>query len=253
MHIPTMTRTRLGLLAVLAAMLTTASLLPLGGTSGAQEAPEDPRVIDPADPCHVPAPPAPFADRDRIAEVHRTSVDCAFATGITRGAGDGTQYAPTAAVRRDQMASFVIRTLEAAGGIEIPAPADQGFTDVSGNEHEDAINQLAALGITEGRTASLYEPAMLVRRDQMASFVLRAANVAFGTTFEAVEGPHFGDVPPSNVHSANVNAAFELFGLAVGQSSGVFAPGRTVRRDQMATFLVRLLDVTVLTDEGAVS
>lgn len=248
MHMPTMTRSRRGSLAVLAAVVTTALLLPLGGTSGAQVTPDDPRVIDPADPCHVPAPPAPFSDREQIADVHLASVDCAFATGITRGAGNGDTYAPTLPVRRDQMASYIIRTLQAAGGVDIPPPADQGFQDIAGNEHEDAINQIAALGITEGRTASLYEPATPVRRDQMASFIMRAANVAFGTTFEAVEGPHFGDVSAGNVHRVNIDAAYELFGLTVGQASDTFVPDATVRRDQMATFLIRLLDVTVLTD-----
>lgn len=173
-----------------------------------------------------------------------------MATGITHGAGENT-YQPRVAVRRDQMASFILRTLQAAGGVDIPPPTDQGFQDIAGNEHEDAINQLAALGVTEGRTASLYEPATPVRRDQMASFIMRAANVAFGTTFEAVEGPHFGDVSASNVHSANVNAAYELFGLTVGRTSDTFVPTATVRRDQMATFLIRLLDVTVLTDDAA--
>jgi len=252
MQTPMLSRSRLWLLGVTAVVVVAATLLPLRAPVGAQEVtPDDPRVIDPADPCHVAAPPAPFSDRDQTAEVHRLSVDCAFATGITHGAGQGDRYDPRLAVRRDQMASFIVRTLQAAGGIEIPSPTDQGFTDVSGNTHEDAINQLAALGITQGRTATRYAPAELVRRDQMASFIMRGANVAFDTTFDAVDGPYFADVPPTNVHSVNIDAGFELFGLTIGQADNVFAPDRSVRRDQMATFLIRLLDITVLTDDAA--
>ncbi|HVM00736.1 MAG TPA: S-layer homology domain-containing protein [Egibacteraceae bacterium] len=241
-------RPRLWAPALAGAIVTALALLPLGSMTSAQEAADaDPRVIDPEDPCSTPAPPAQFSDRNDIAEVHRASVDCALARGITQGTGDG-RYAPRMAVRRDQMASFVVRTLQAAGGIDIPAPSDQGFTDVAGNTHEDAINQLAALGITQGRTPTRYAPAEPVRRDQMASFLLRAANLAFGTTFEAVGGPHFADVSPTNVHRGTIDAAFEIFGLTVGQTANAFAPGRSVRRDQMATFLIRLLDVTELTD-----
>ncbi len=97
-------------LAVLAVAAVTMSLLPLAGTAFAQQ--ED--VIDPNDACPEEPPPAPYTDRDDIPDVHVRNVDCVTEAGIALGFGDNT-YRPRLAVRRDQMASFIARTIEAAG------------------------------------------------------------------------------------------------------------------------------------------
>jgi capsular polysaccharide biosynthesis protein len=112
------------------------TLLPLGaGTAHAQT------FI--GQPCVDPAPPAQFADRAQIAPVHLPSVDCAVAEGVV--VGRGGSYFPAEAVPRDQLATMVVNTLR-AGGFELPAPTDQGFTDIAGNVHRDSINVLAQIG-----------------------------------------------------------------------------------------------------------
>ena len=53
-----------------------------------------------------------------------------------------------------------------------------GFTDVpEDGVHRRNIDKLAALGITTGATATQYQPQVQVRRDQMASFLARTANL----------------------------------------------------------------------------
>ena len=79
------------------------------------------RVDDPAQACPEDPPPAEYSDRDRIPETHRRNVDCMTHRGpIVLGYVDGT-YRPTLPVPRDQMASFVARTLEEAG-FEVRTP-----------------------------------------------------------------------------------------------------------------------------------
>lgn len=208
--------------------------------------------IDPNDRClpGAEAPPAPVADRDAISPVHTGSVDCVFADGISLGTGGGT-YDPQGMTRRDQMASFVVRSLEAAG-YDLPAPSDQGFTDIAGNEHEDSINVLAEIGVTTGRTATTYVPAQFVRRDQMASFIVRALEWAYdedgGIGIGGEPTPAFQDVPRSNVHSVNVNVGARVVGLIAGKDEDTFAPAATVKREQMASFLVRLVDMTLIVE-----
>jgi hypothetical protein len=206
--------------------------------------------LDPADPCRGPETPSSFSDRGAIPEVHRLNVDCAAQERITRGQTTSS-FNPAGTVSRGQMASFIARTLE-AGGHQLPAPQDRGFTDIGGNEHRDAINQLAQLGITEGRTSSRYEPDSPVRRDQMASFVVRAAEFTYragandqldGSTVSAFP---FRDVAEGNVHRANIAAAVELLGVALGQDGDSYNPTGSTTRAQMATFVVRLLDVTLV-------
>ena len=208
--------------------------------------------IDPADRClpEADAPPAPINDRDQISEVHRLSVDCVFAQGISLGT-DGGSYDPQGMTRRDQMASFIVRSLEAAG-YDLPAPSDQGFTDVGGNEHEDNINILAEIGVTTGQTATVYAPRQFVRRDQMASFIVRAVEWAYdeegGIGIGNEPTPAFTDVPRSNVHSVNVNVGAQVLGLIAGIDEDTYAPAATVKREQMASFLVRVVDMTLIVE-----
>lgn len=187
--------------------------------------------------CDEDTPQAAFSDRASADEVHRRSIDCVAAMDIAEGS-EGA-YWPDAGVTRGQMASFIARMLEAAGH-ELPEPSDQGFEDIAGNEHEARINQLAEIGVVEGRSAERYEPRPMVDRDQMASFIVRAVSWAHGADYGAVGGNHFADTV-GNVHAANASTGYELW-LFEGVTPGVYQPDVTVERDQMATFLTRALD-----------
>jgi lysozyme len=191
--------------------------------------------------CPDPPDTPAFPDVSRHS-VHVHAIDCAAHHDIARGYADDT-YRPALSVRRDQMASFVVRALQAAGHT-LPA-ADHGFTDVTGNAHETAIGQLAAAGIVRGQTVTGYAPAHTVTRDQMASYLIRAADWALDTTHGATDSP-FTDIA-GNTHKQAVHTAYDL-GLVSGRIETTYAPHMEVRRDQMASFLVRLLPVTMRTD-----
>ena len=88
--------------------------------------------------------------------------------GITEGCGNG-YYCPNDGVTRAQMAAFLTRALNLAS-----AP-DAGFSDVApNNSFADAINRLAAAGITEGCGSNQFCPNEIVNREQMAAFLVRA-------------------------------------------------------------------------------
>lgn len=185
---------------------------------------------------------APLTDRSAIPAAHRANVDCAVHHGIVRGFGDDT-YRPARDVRRDQMASFVVGALEAAG-VELTDAGDERFTDVpEDSPHAAAIRKLAGAGVVQGGPGRLsgdrYGPELVVRRDQMASFLVRAVQFATGEEWTS-QTQRFSDVPPNNAHFATVNGAAEN-GLAAGHGDGTFRPDAGVRRDQTATFAVRLL------------
>jgi hypothetical protein len=238
----------------LAALGAAAMMLPLGvGTASAQE------FVEPGNLCTIPAPPAQFADRNRIAEVHLEAVDCAFAQRIVFGR-EGNMYEPKSPMRRDQMASLIARALE-AGGFTLPAPQASRYNDVpEGSTHDDRISQLTQIGVIEGKTDGGYDPEESVRRDQMASFMVRAANFAYmneagqkdelrGNTSPDYQFM-FTDVLPTNPHRDAIAAADDLIGIVQGGAEGrpttLYAPALAVPRDQMATFVIRLLDVTAI-------
>ena len=144
------------------------------------------------------------------------------ATGITLGCDDaGTLFCPQSGVRRGQMASFLVRALD------LP-PGPDAFGDDNGTTHEDAINALAATGITEGCTSSTFCPDEEVTRGQMASFLARALDLPPGPDA-------FGD-DNGTTHEDAINA-LAATGITQGCTSSTFCPLQVeVTRGQMAAF-----------------
>lgn len=171
---------------------------------------------------------------------HGDAIDCAVHAGIARGTdADPPRFSPADAVTRGQMASFIARTLRTAGA-ELPDGEETAFPDTEGTVHEPAISALAEAGIVAGVTEDRFEPQASVRRDQIATFLIRTAEFAAGRTIDPVEQGHFEDVR-TGVHAEHVDAAFEL-GLVLGSGEGQFRPSARTRRDQMASMVRRSLD-----------
>jgi hypothetical protein len=90
---------------------------------------------------------------------------------ITLGCG-GSNYCPSNAVTREQMAAFIMRAL---GEHNPPPPPSQRFVDVPpSNPFYNFIDRMAVRSITLGCGGSNYCPAETVTRGQMAAFLARA-------------------------------------------------------------------------------
>lgn len=177
---------------------------------------------------------------------HEAAIHCVVFYDIARGTS-ATEYAPARDVNRAQMATF-IRNVVVAGGVELPSEPANAFTDDDGSVHHRAINQLAAIGVVSGTSETTYSPERAVRRDQMATFLNNAYEAITGTRLSSEEDAFTDD--DDSVHEANVNA-IAAAGLAAGTSATTYGPGLAVRRDQMASFVARELDLLV--EEGAIS
>jgi len=97
------------------------------------------------------------------------------AEGITGGCGGGN-YCPNQAVTRTQMAIFLIR---ATHGVAFVPPAATGiFADVPAESFgANYIEQLVTDGITSGCGNGSFCPNVVVGRDQMAVFLVKAFNL----------------------------------------------------------------------------
>ena len=73
------------------------------------------------------------------------------------------------------MATFLDRLL-AEVGVDLPAAAPD-FADVAGGVHAPAIGRLAAAGVVRGTGPDTFNSAGVVTREQMASFLMRAADL----------------------------------------------------------------------------
>jgi hypothetical protein len=203
----------------------------------AAPSPPGPRSVEDACPSTVPA--GGFADTRT--NVHRAAVDCAVWWRLTTGVTPD-RYAPLDRLTRGQVASFLARLLKEAG-TTLPAAPPDAFDDDRGSPHELAVNQMAALGVVAGRGGRRYEPAGTVTRDQMATYLTRAYEAHVGAPLADGDPRWYAD-DNGSVHEAAIGRAARA-GITGGTSPGRFAPLSPTDRGQVASFLVRVLDLMV--------
>ncbi len=177
-----------------------------------------------------------FVDDD--GNTHEGFIDAIGLAGITRGCDPplNIHYCPTRTVTRAEMAAFLVRALE------LPAGADNAFTDDEGSIFEHDINALAAAGITKGCNPpdnTRYCPGDVVTRGQMAAFLTRAFDLAPTSVNAFVDDA-------GSIFEDDINA-LAAAGITKGcnpPDNTQYCPGNTVTRDQMASFLGRGLGLT---------
>ena len=195
------------------------------------------RSLDPACPPGG-VPPSPFDDT--AGDLHEAAIACMAWWGVTSGTGPAT-YDPARTVRRDQMASFLARMLHRAG-VQLPSAPPDAFPDDDGDVHEAAINAMAAMGVIGGQADGTFVPNGAVTRGQMATFLARAMPLATGLPMTDT-ADYFAD-DSGHVHELSINQITEAL-VAGGTADGTYQPQAAVRRDQMASFLARVLSAAV--------
>jgi hypothetical protein len=167
--------------------------------------------------------------------VFHDDVETLVRNAVTAGCGGGN-YCPSAGVTRAQMAVFLLRAEHGPGWTPPPATGAV-FDDVAADSFAAAwIEALAAEGITGGCGDGDYCPAISVRRDQMAVFLLKAEHGASYVP-PACSGV-FGDVACPSPFADWVErlAAEQITG---GCGAGIYCPSTSVTRGQMAVFLTK--------------
>ncbi|MCP4965416.1 MAG: hypothetical protein GY926_09290 [bacterium] len=177
----------------------------------------------------------PFTDDD--GSIFENDIEWLAFAGITQGCNPPVNdlFCPNDFVTRGQMAAFLDRALE------LPVTSEDFFGDDTGSIFEDAINRLAAAGITMGCNPrdgnTEFCVSGNVTRGQMAAFLVRA----LGDT----------DDDRVNLFSDDDGSIFEdaidklaTAGVTQGcnpPANTEFCPGEDVTRGQMAAFLHRAL------------
>ncbi len=169
--------------------------------------------------------------------VHETAIDCLVWWRVANGK-NSARYGPGEGVARDAMASFVARAI----GMDLSTTAPDAFTDDNNSVHQQAINHLAQAGIVGGTGDGSYSPSRTVTRGQMARFMSNAAAHVLGAPLASSQD--FFDDDTAHRFERDINSTAEA-GLAGGTGPRHYDPERTVSRDQMASFLSRLLDLFV--------
>ena len=190
-----------------------------------------------------------------VTSIHAAAAGCMAWYGIARGGAGGLPddyFGPEIDVRRGQMASFLVRLIDHVDPGLLPpgqpgfsCPSDPGLALPADSVHSRAIERLAAAGIVAGGVGGApddcFGPDLQVRRDQMASFIHRTLELLTNGRI-ATSTDYYDD--DGGVHQASINAVTAQ-GIANGTGTRSYDPVSPVRRDQMASFLARTLDILV--------
>jgi|KBSMisStaDraftv2_1062788.scaffolds.fasta_scaffold08402_3 uncharacterized repeat protein (TIGR01451 family) len=155
---------------------------------------------------------------------------------ITAGCQDGTVFCPDAANTRAEMAVFLLKAKYGADHVPPPATGTV-FDDVHvGDFAADWIEELHALGVTGGCTATSYCPDRAVTRGEMAVFLLKTL---LGSDYVPPDPAGiFGDVPLDYFAVAFVEDLYNR-GITGGCQAAplLYCPEQPNTRGQMAVFL----------------
>ena len=175
--------------------------------------------------------------RDDEGSVHEAALDALAEREILIGfETTDRKINPKRNVTRRDMAVMLTRALGAE-----PTPGETSrFSDVPPNEwFGPAINHLASINVVNGYPDGTFKPYAPVTRAQFASFIVRAF-----PQYSPVEAPAriFADVSPSSTHAATIQALYEA-GITRGCGTEPlrYCPSKLLRRDQIASFLARVL------------
>ena len=201
-----------------------------GGTTGTPA-----RSIHDACPKDV-VPWTTFLD---VGTTHRPGVDCLVWWRVAAGTSR-TTFSSGNSITREQLATFIANLTQATGS-PLPATGTDHFDDDNGSVHEGNINRVAAAGIMGSATRS-FSPGLAVSRGSMATAIAKTYRYDARATLPAGTNAFPDDA--GSTHESNINAV-AASGLAAGYSDGTFRPAAPVTREQMGTFLARLLDLLV--------
>ncbi len=164
---------------------------------------------------------SPFTDDD--GSVFEADISRLAAAGITKGCNppDNTMFCPDASVSRGQMAAFLVRAMGYS------ATDSDVFVDDDGSVFENAIDALAASGVTRGCNPpdnTMFCPNAPVTRAQMATFLARALGLDIRATTSrptTTSGTHLNILAKAAAAGCSPTSG-EPCGTAVHDVAGAF-------------------------------
>lgn len=119
------------------------------------------------------------------------------------------------------------------------AIAETSFSDIENSYAKQAIQELAAKGVIHGIGNGQFDPAGAMTRQDFAIILAKALGLE---TNQPPSHATFSDLPQEHYAFASVEALVQA-GIIAGVGSNQFGTGQALSREQMATILIRVLDL----------
>jgi hypothetical protein len=158
---------------------------------------------------------------------HASDIAWALETGLSSGCGVDL-FCPSDQVTRAEVATWLSRAFN------LPATANDYFSDDETSPNEADINALAAAGLTSGCGTGIYCPTRVLKRGELATFIVRALSLPKTSTDYFIDDE-------SSVHEPNINALASA-GIAISCGTGKYCPNAAVLRGALAAFIHRAVD-----------
>jgi len=175
------------------------------------------------------------------------AVVCTAVAVVPQTASAQASYGPNTGVGTDYYLAPANRTAASAcPGSSAPAA---GFSDTTSTD----VDCIKMFGITQGTTATTYEPDASIPRWQMALFLNRMLSPMGVAAAGATTVPSFTDTADLSAEIQAAITAIASHGITVGTSATTFGPNDNVTREQMALFLYRVGSITAPFDSATVT
>lgn len=219
-----MTRRNLGVTAAALSLLLTLTALPAMAT-----APTD-RASCPPD-----VPRAGYSDVYPLSP-HAFDIDCLAWRSIIDGAGT---FGPSEPLARWEMARWLDLALRWVQDRYGAVPSQ--FSDTEGLAVAESIGAISQMDVTRGVGDGRFDPYGAVPRWQMALFLTRAFEAA-GNELPEPTDHGFADIGGTTDEARTAIDQLASLGITRGTGPATFSPDQAVTREQMASFVARLLE-----------
>jgi endonuclease YncB( thermonuclease family) len=127
--------------------------------------------------------------------------------------------------------------------LALPVATALAFPDVPGNHpYGEAIGELRALGIVEGRLDGRFWPGEQVLRAQFAKMIVGTLSVTVEEDDPPAPFTDLGPDDPLKLYPHEYVAAAYYLGITKGTTATTYSPWRDIRRAQVISMVVRALD-----------
>ena len=189
--------------------------------------------------------------KKRSALLVTLAVACATVAIVPQTAGAAATVNPNVGSTTDMYEAPDNRpVMSACPGDSAPAA---GFSDTTSTD----VDCIKTLGITQGTTATTYEPDGNIPRWQMALFIHRmfvpAGVAAAGLVPGVAAAAAFTDTSGLSTEIQAAITALASHGITAGTTATTFSPNDNVTREQMAMFLSRFADIAKQSDGTAIA